>query len=48
MLLKFCLISVGILLALYFGEYLMELLWLWWTLFALTAIYFIAKCLREE
>ena len=46
-LIKICLISLGILIGVYFYDYLAGLLWLWWTLFVVTAIYFIARFLRE-
>lgn len=42
-LIKICLISLGILLGLYFYDYLAGLLSLWWVLFVATAIYFIAR-----
>ncbi len=42
-LIKVCLISLGIILGLYFYNYLLGLMWLWWVLFAPTAIYFIVK-----
>lgn len=42
-LIKICLISLGILLGTYFYGYLAGLLWLWWTLFAVTAAYFIGR-----
>jgi len=42
-LLKICLISLGILIGLYFGDYLSSLLWLWWLFFAIIAIYFIFR-----
>ena len=45
---KLCLISLGVLLDIYFGKYLLSLLWLWWVLFVVIAIYFIAKWVREE
>lgn len=45
---KVCLISLGIILGLYFYKYLVGLLWLWWTLFAIPALYFIAKFFREK
>jgi len=44
---KVCLISLGILLGLYFYEYLLSFVWLWWALFAVTAIYFIVRFFRE-
>ena len=47
-LIKLCLISLGIILTIYFYKYLIGLLWLWWILFAVTAIYFIAKWIREK
>lgn len=47
-LLKLCLISLGLILGIYFYDYLTSLLWLWWLLFTVTAIYFIAKWLRGQ
>lgn len=47
-LIKICLLSLGILLGLYFYNYLAGWLWLWWVLFAVTAVYFIARFLREK
>ena len=47
-LIKLCLISLGIILALYFHDYLVGLLWLWWVIFAVTAAYFIVKLVKEE
>lgn len=47
-LIKLCLISLGIILALYFYNYLVSLLWLWWVLFIVTTIYFIPKWIKEE
>ena len=46
-LIKLCLLSLGIILALYFYNYLAGLLWLWWSIFIITAIYFIAKLIKE-
>ena len=46
--LKVCLISFGILLGLYFHEYLVTLVWLWWTLFMVTTTYFVARFVRES
>ena len=46
--LKICLISLGILLGLYFFNYLAGLLWLWWVLFAVTAVYFITGFIYEK
>jgi hypothetical protein len=42
-LIKICLISLGILLGLYFYGYLIGLTLLWWVLFIATAIYFIIR-----
>ena len=47
-LIKVCLLSLGIILALYFYNYLIGLLWLWWALFIVTTIYFIARWIKEE
>ena len=47
-LIKLCLLSLGILLGLYFYDYLIGLLWLWWALFVVTAIYFIVRFIREK
>jgi len=47
-LLKLCLLSLGILFGLYFFDYLIGLLWLWWVLFAVTMIYFIVKMIKEK
>lgn len=47
-LIKLCLIPLGIILAIYFYDYLAGLLWFWWTLFAATAIYFIVKLIKGE
>lgn len=46
-LIKFCLISLGILLGLYFYDYLIGLMWLWWGLFVITSIYFITLFVKE-
>ena len=46
-LIKLCLISLGILLGLYFSSYLVGLAWLWWWLFVITAIYFLARFFKE-
>jgi len=47
-LVKLCLLSLGIILALYFQDYLISLLWLWWVIFVLTTIYFIVKMIKEK
>lgn len=44
--LKVCLISLGILLGLYFYNYLTGLIFLWWVLFILGALYFLFRLLR--
>ncbi len=47
-LLKLCLMSFGILLGLYFYDYLVGVKWLWWTLFIIIAIYFIPKAFKNN
>jgi len=47
-LIKICLLSLGILLGLYFFDYLLNFLWLWWILFIATAIYFIVGIINEK
>ncbi|MBU3895876.1 hypothetical protein KKG36_00950 [Patescibacteria group bacterium] len=47
-LIKLCLISLGIVLGICFSVYLAGLLWLWCVVFIATAIYFIAKAIKEE
>jgi hypothetical protein len=47
-LIKICLLSLGIILGLYFYDYLIGLMWLWWVLFIITAIYFISKVFKKE
>lgn len=47
-LIKLCLLSLGIILGLYFFDYLIGLLWLWWVIFIVTMIYFLIKIAREE
>ncbi len=44
---KVCLLSLGILLGIYFQNYLSGLIPLWWVLFAVTAIYFLVKFFKE-
>lgn len=46
--LKTCLISLGILVGVYFYEVLSPLLVLWWVLFIAFAAYFMAKYFKEE
>ncbi|MCR4330458.1 MAG: hypothetical protein NUV49_01095 [Patescibacteria group bacterium] len=45
---KICLLSLGILLGLYFYDYLISFLWLWWVLFAVTATYFVVRFIKEK
>jgi len=47
-LIKICLLSLGILLGLYFFNYLAGLAWLWWLLFVATTIYFLVRLVREK
>lgn len=47
-LLKVCLISLGILLGLYFFDFLANFPFVWWGLFLVTAIYFIIKFFSEK
>ena len=47
-LLKICLLSLGIIFALYFHNYLVDLMWLWWGLFGVTMIYFIYKFFADN
>ena len=46
-LIKLCLISLGIILGLYFFDYLINLMWLWWFIFIITTIYFITTFFRK-
>jgi len=45
---KLCLISLGIILTIYFYDYLVGLLWLWWVLFVVTTIYFVFRMIKEK
>jgi len=47
-LIKVCLLSLGILLGLYFYDYLIGLSWLWWILFAVTTVYFIVRFIQGK
>lgn len=47
-LLKSCLISLGIILGITFQSYLSQVMWLWWTLFAVIAVYFIARFFKDD
>lgn len=42
-LVKLCLLSLGIILTIYFYDYLAGLLWLWWTLFVITLLALLPK-----
>lgn len=45
---KVCLLSLGLILGIYFYEYLNDLMWLWWTLFVVTTVYFLAQIFRGK
>lgn len=45
---KVCLISLGILVGIYFAAFVAGFTWLWWTLFIVTALYFIARLFRGD
>lgn len=45
---KLCLLSLGLILGIYFKSYLAGLLWLWWVIFAVTTAYFIGKMVQES
>ena len=47
-LIKICLLSLGILLGLYFYNFLINFLWFWWILFVIFAIYFIIRFLHGK
>ncbi|PIZ96412.1 MAG: hypothetical protein COX80_01490 [Candidatus Magasanikbacteria bacterium CG_4_10_14_0_2_um_filter_33_14] len=47
-LLKVCLISLGILMGLYFFKYLVALTWLWWGLFVVIGLYFMVRFFRGK
>jgi len=47
-LIKLCLLSLGILLGLYFYGFMVNFLWFWWLLFVATTIYFIVKVFSEK
>jgi hypothetical protein len=47
-LLKLCLMSFGIILGLYFYNYLIDLMWLWWVLFIFPVVYFIPKAFKNK
>jgi hypothetical protein len=47
-LIKLCLLSLGILLGLYFYDFLVGFIWLWWALFAATAFYFITLFFKKS
>lgn len=47
-LLKSCCVSGGILLALYFSEYLAPFIMLWWVVFVSTAVYFLYLFIKHE
>ncbi len=45
---KVSLISLGILLGVYFTDFLSGLMWLWWFLFVITTVFFLIKMVREK
>lgn len=45
--LKLGLISTGIILAKFFGEFLFGFMWLWWAIFAIFTAYFAVKFLKS-
>lgn len=47
-LMKLCLISLGIILGVCCRDYLINLLGLWWFLFAVTTVYFLIKWIKEN
>lgn len=47
-LLKVSLISLGILCGLYFTEYVVDFLFMWWVLFLAPALYFIVRIVQEK
>jgi hypothetical protein len=47
-LLKLSLISFGIILALYFYDYFIDLMWLWWTVFIISTLNFLPSIFTEE
>jgi hypothetical protein len=47
-LLKVCLISLGMLIGIYFYNFVVGLIWLWWILFIITGIYFIIYLLSSN
>jgi hypothetical protein len=46
-LIKVCLLSLGMLVGVYFYDFVMSLSWLWLVLFVATAIYFVVRFFRE-
>ena len=46
-LIKVCLLSLGMLVGVYFYDVVLSLSWLWLVLFVATAIYFIVRFFRE-
>jgi hypothetical protein len=47
-LMKICLVSFGIILGLYFHDYLIKITSLWWVLFVVISVYFIPKVFKKE
>lgn len=46
-LLKWSLVSFGVLAAYYFSNVLFQFLWVWWGFFIAGAVYFLARFVRE-
>lgn len=47
-LIKLCLLSLGIILGVYYQDYLINFLSFWWILFAVIALYFSVKVIKEN
>jgi hypothetical protein len=47
-LIKLCLLSLGIILTIYFYDFLITLLWLWWIFFVVTTIYWLVRIIKEK
>lgn len=46
-LLKICVLSMGVLLGLYFGNFLIDYIWFFWGAFIATGVYFIIWILKN-
>jgi hypothetical protein len=47
-LIKLCLLSLGIILGIYYQDYLINFLSFWWILFAVIALYFSIKMIKKN